>query len=259
MQATPQTNETNRSAELLVRMRGINKWYGGLQALKDVDVEIYKGEALGIVGDNGAGKSTLVKTLTGAVTADYGDIEVKGQRVKISHPRDSQALGIQAIYQDLSLVDTFDVAQNIFLGQEKMQKRFGLFNLLSQRDMVHEALEVLEKRLKITISNPYLPVSNLSGGQRQAIAIARALIADAELILMDEPTAAMGVEETELILGLVQSLKQDYAVAIVSHNLEHVLMVCDRLIVMRNGSLVGDVLTAETTRNEIVSLITGLH
>lgn len=241
-----------------VKMKNLHKWYGGIHALDDVSVDIRFGEALGIIGDNGAGKSTLVKTLTGAVTTDEGEIEVDGSPVTFRHPKNSQRLGIHAIYQDLSLVDSFNLAENVFLGQERTISWGGVFRFLDKKGMIRTAEDILQKDLNMQVKNPYQPVRNLSGGQQQAVAISRALLADAKLILMDEPTAAMGVEETEQILSLVERLKKTFAVVVVSHNLDHILRVCDRLVVMRTGQIVGDLQRSETDKNSLVSLITGL-
>lgn len=241
-----------------VEIRNVHKWYGGVHALDDVSVAIRTGEALGIVGDNGAGKSTLVKALTGAVVVDAGEIAVGGQVVHFRYPRDSQGLGIHAIYQDLSLVGSFDLAANVFLGQEQTRKLAGVFPFLDKKAMVAKAESVLLSELNMQIENPYQPVRNFSGGQQQAVAISRALLADARLVLMDEPTAAMGVEETEQILSLVERLKKKLAIVIVSHNLEQVMRVCDRLLVMRHGKVVGDLRRDQTDKNQLVSLITGL-
>jgi simple sugar transport system ATP-binding protein len=251
--------QTEKSDKVFVRFENVNKWYGGVHALKDVSAEIRSGEALGIVGDNGAGKSTLVKALTGAVTIDSGTIYVKDRIVHFRHPKDSQREGIHAIYQDLSLVGTFDLAANVYLGQEVTKPLAGVMPLLDKSSMLEEAMRILRDELNISVDNPYQAVRNLSGGQQQAVAISRALLAKAQLILMDEPTAAMGVEETEQILSLVENLKQQFAVVVVSHNLEEVLRVCDRLLVMRGGQIVGDLNRDETDKNELVSLITGLR
>jgi ABC-type sugar transport system ATPase subunit len=249
---------TVNATTTFVEIKNVHKWYGGVHALDDVSVDIRTGEALGIIGDNGAGKSTLVKALTGAVALDSGEIRVDSRSVHFRSPRDSQDLGIHAIYQDLSLVGSFDLPANVFLGQEQTKQVAGVFSFLDKKAMVAKAESILLTELNMRIENPYLPVRNYSGGQQQAVAISRALLADARLVLMDEPTAAMGVEETEQILSLVERLKKKLAVVIVSHNLDHVMRVCDRLLVMRNGRAVGDLRRSETEKNYLVSLITGL-
>lgn len=242
-----------------VEMKHIHKWYGGVHALDDVSVTVRTGEALGIIGDNGAGKSTLVKALTGAVPIDEGEIRVDNQVVSFRHPKESQRLGIHAIYQDLSLVNSFNLGENVFLGQERTRTWAGILRLLDKKGMTQTAEEILQRELNMKVKNPYQPVRNLSGGQQQAVAISRALLADAKLVLMDEPTAAMGVEETEQILSLVEKLKKKFAVVIVSHNLDQVLRVCDRLLVMRTGQVAGDLRRDETDKNKLVSMITGLE
>jgi ABC-type sugar transport system ATPase subunit len=242
-----------------VKLQNVHKWYGGVHALDDVSVEVRTGEALGIIGDNGAGKSTLVKALTGAVTIDEGEIRVDDVPTVFRHPRESQRLGIHAIYQDLSLVGSFDLGENVFLGQELVKSIGGVFRLLDKKEMTRVAEGILKRELNMEVKNPYQPVRNFSGGQQQAVAISRALLADAKLVLMDEPTAAMGVEETEQILSLIERLKKKFAVVVVSHNLDHVLRVCDRLIVMRTGKVVGDLRREDVDKNYLVKLITGLE
>ena len=249
---------TDRHTTTFIEVQHVHKWYGGVHALDDVSATMRTGEALGIVGDNGAGKSTMIKALTGAVMIDAGEVVVGGQPVHFRHPRDSQNLGIHAIYQDLSLVGSFDLAQNVFLGNELMRRFSGVLKVLDKRAMVARAQAILLSELNMRIDNPYQPVRNFSGGQQQAIAISRALLSEARLVLMDEPTAAMGVEETAQILSLVENLKQKLAVVMVSHNLDHVLRVCDRLLVMRNGRVVGDLRREEADKNTLVALITGL-
>lgn len=242
----------------LIQMRGISKNFGGVKALKEVDLQLGSQEVLGLVGDNGAGKSTLIKILTGAITPDLGEIMMDGEKAKITHPRDSQKLGIQAIYQDLSLVGTFDPLSNLFLGKEIMKRRFGVFPVLDKKEMLKEGLRTLREELMIDIPNPYNSVNKLSGGQQQAVAIGRAIYLKAKVIIMDEPTASLGVEECEKIIELIKRLKtQDCSVIVISHNMEHIFSVCDRVSVLRHGEIVGDLPVSDTSATEIVSYITG--
>ncbi len=241
--------------EIIIKMEKISKRFGGNQALKDVDLELYKGEVLALVGDNGAGKSTLIKVLTGDIIKDSGNIYFKGNQVSIKHPNDSIVLGIEAIYQDLSLIGTFDLAANLFLGKEKLTRRFGI-PLLNKRLMVQESLKIIRDRLGLEIKNVYDSVFTLSGGQQQAVAIARALSSNAEVIIMDEPTAALGVEGTRKLIALINKLKsQGIAIIIISHNLEDVFQVADRITVLRMGEVCGTLEKDKTNREEVVSLM----
>jgi ABC-type sugar transport system ATPase subunit len=206
------------------------------------------------VGDNGAGKSTLIKILTGVYAADKGTIFVDGCPVSVRSPRDAQGLGIAAVYQDLALVDCRDIAANIFLGREPTVGPF-----VNRRKMLAESEQVL-KKLKTTLGSPTVIVGFLSGGQRQAVAIARALSRQGRFIIMDEPTAALGVEESGKVNDLILDLKaHGSSVIVISHNLVHVFSVADRVIVLRHGQRVGSRLKTETTMDEIVSMITGAY
>jgi ABC-type sugar transport system ATPase subunit len=241
----------NRRAPLL-EARGISKTFLHVQALDNVDFRVYPGEIVALVGDNGAGKSTLMKTLCGAYQADVGTILIDGQAVTIRSPHDAMALGIAVVYQDLALVNHRDVATNVFLGREPVRRL-----AVDKGRMVRESRDVL-RRLKINIPSVYTLVGLLSGGQRQAVAIARAIQQGGRLVFMDEPTAALGVQEQGKVLRLIEDLKADgTAVVVVSHNLQHVFHVADRIVVMRGGRHAGERDKAETSAEEIVSLIVG--
>jgi len=245
-------------AAVHVRFRGVSKRFGGVEALKPIDLDVERGRVLGIVGDNGAGKSTLIKVLTGVHPADTGTIEIDGRVVRIDHPDVAKANGIETIYQDLALVPTFDLGSNFFLGRELHKRWLGFIPVLDIERMRREALAVVGERVGLEIRNPYSPAAVMSGGQRQAVAIGRALYAEAKLVIMDEPTAALGVEEQEKVLAIIDRLKsQGVTVIVISHNLEHVFQVCDRIVVMHNGHLLAERATAATTRAEIVGLIMG--
>ena len=249
---------TGASGQPHVRFRGVSKRFGGVQALRPIDLDVLRGEVLGIVGDNGAGKSTLIKVLTGVHPADTGTIEIDGATVRVDHPDVAKAHGIETIYQDLALVPTFDLGTNFFLGRELRTRWFGLLPVLDVARMRREAVSFIQDRVGLEIVNPYAPAAVMSGGQRQAVAIGRALYAQARLVIMDEPTAALGVEEQEKVLGVIERLRdQGVTVIVISHNLEHVFHVCERIAVMHNGSLLAERMTAETTRAEIVGLIMG--
>jgi ABC-type sugar transport system ATPase subunit len=236
----------------LLEARGIRKAFLHVQALDGVDFRVEPGEVVALVGDNGAGKSTLMKTLCGAYQPDAGTVLIDGAEVALRDPHDAMARGIAVVYQDLALVNHRDVATNVFLGREPLR---GL--TVDKERMVRESREVLQ-RLKINIPSVYTLVGLLSGGQRQAVAIARAVQQGGRLVFMDEPTAALGVQEQGKVLRLIEDLKADgTAVVVVSHNLQHVFHVADRIVVMRGGHNAGERVKAETTAEEIVGLIVG--
>ncbi|MEO1091707.1 MAG: ATP-binding cassette domain-containing protein [Pseudomonadota bacterium] len=243
----------------LVALEGVTKNFGGVRALHDASLAVEAGEVVGLVGDNGAGKSTLIKTITGVHQPDGGRLLIDGRPVTIASPEQARELGIEAIYQDLALVGTFDLGSNFFLGREPVRTYLGgLVRLLDRRRMREEAQAVLRERVGIEITNPYSPAFVLSGGQRQAIAIGRAIHAEARLIIMDEPTAALGVEETERVLAIIETLReQGVAVILVSHTLEHVFRVTDRIAVMHRGGVTAVVQREDVTRAEVVGLIMG--
>jgi simple sugar transport system ATP-binding protein/D-xylose transport system ATP-binding protein len=236
----------------LLEARGISKAFLHVQALDNVHFRVYPGEVVALVGDNGAGKSTLMKTLCGAYQCDAGEIIIDGNPATIRNPHDAMALGIAVVYQDLALVNHRDVATNVFLGREPIRGP-----TVDKRLMVRESRTVLQ-RLKINIPSVYTLVGLLSGGQRQAVAIARAVQQGGRLVFMDEPTAALGVQEQTKVLRLIEDLKaHGAAVVVVSHNLQHVFHVADRIVVMRGGRNAGERVKAETSAEEIVGLIVG--
>lgn len=246
------------NAETLLEVRDLRKSFGGVQAVKGVSFALHPGEAVAVVGDNGAGKSTVVKMISGAYGRDSGDVLWRGQPADVATPDDARELGIETMYQDLALIPDLDAPGNIFLGDEPMKRLFGVLPVLDRAAMREEARRLLD-RVKISLPSLDLPVRQLSGGQRQAAAIARFLRSDrARLIIMDEPTAALGVQEQRKVLELIRSLKsQDLTILVVSHNLEHVFDVCDRVIVFRAGEVAGIVKTADSDKAEVVSLIMG--
>lgn len=234
-------------------MRGINKSFGAVRALTDVDFEVYDGEVVGLVGDNGAGKSTLIKTIAGVGPADTGDVFVGGQPVKITSPQVATNLGIETVYQDLALCDNLDVVNNLFLGREK-QTPYGI---LSEVEMERQGLNVL-RTLDVKIPSIRATVAALSGGQRQSIAVAKTILRNAKLILLDEPTAALGVAQTKQVLNLILRLReQGLAVVVISHNLADVFEVVDRVVVMRLGRRVATFDVKTTTPERVVAAITG--
>ena len=242
--------------DVLVSIRHLDKYYGGLRALNDVSLDVRRGEILALVGDNGAGKSTLIKTLSGAVEADGGEMVVDGRTVDFKAPGDANAAGIETVHQSLGLVDALDVPQNVFLGRELTKKAFGVLPQLDQAAMRSRTRELLE-RFGIDLPTLHEPVRTLSGGQRQTIAISRLLLAEPKLLIMDEPMAALGVDEGSKVLDLLVRLRASgLTILVISHNLEHVFAIADRIAVMKNGKLIGVVPTAATTREAIVGMIT---
>jgi len=236
----------------LLELRKVSKFFGALRALHEVDFSIYPGEIQALVGDNGAGKSTLVKTISGAHQADRGEFFFNGKPVSIASPDDSFALGIATVYQDLALVGTRDVAHNLFVGREPT--RWGM---VDRRRMVREARQVIGL-LNVDIPTVDALVSQLSGGQRQAVAIGRAVHEGRSILVLDEPTAALGVRESHQMLTLIETLRdQGKAVLIVSHNLLHVFRIADRITVLRGGQVVGTRRKSQTSGDEIVKMITG--
>ncbi len=242
-----------------IEMKGIVKNFGGLRALDHVDLELWPGECLALVGENGAGKSTLIKVLSGIHRADEGRILMDGHEVTIQSRQEAKALGIEAVYQDLALVDTLDSSANLFLGNELTIPILGrFFRILDNRKMYREAQNILKERLGIDLEGRKDPVINLSGGERQSIAIGRAIYQNARVLIMDEPTSSLGVEEAARTFGLVRKMKEaGVAVLWISHNMEHIFAVADRMLVLRGGKRVGERKRDETTKTEIVGLIVG--
>ena len=248
----PSSAPTDRQP--LLQLRHISKHFGAVQALSDVDFDVYPAEVVALVGDNGAGKSTLVKTIAGINIPDSGEILFDGHHVTIHGPRDPVALGISTVYQDLALCDNLDVVANLYLGREELQPPILL---LSEERMERRAREVL-KTLDVKIPNPRNAVAALSGGQRQSVAVARSVMWSAKVVLLDEPTAALGVQQTKQVLELILRLRhQGLGVVVISHNLANVFEVADRIVVMRLGRRVGTFDRKASSEEAIVAAITG--
>ncbi len=245
--------------EILLSLRDIRKTFGGVEALRGATMEVRRGEVTALVGDNGAGKSTLIKTIMGVHQPTSGTIVLEGQEIRVADPEAARRLGIEAIYQDLALVGTFDLVQNFFLGRERVKSYLGgLISVLDKPAMRAEAMRVLTERVGIRIGNPYASAFVMSGGQRQAVAIGRAIHSEARLIIMDEPTAALGVEETERVLTIIERLRdQGLTVLVVSHNLEHVFRCADSIAVMHGGKVATQVRKDTVSRQDIVGHIMG--
>jgi D-xylose transport system ATP-binding protein len=238
----------------LLALRGIAKRFGAAQALAGVDLDVFSGEVVALVGDNGAGKSTLVKTIAGIFAPDAGEIRFGGRAVVLHGPRDASRLGIATVYQDLALCDNLDVVANLFLGREETG---AVSRMIDEEAMEQKALAVL-RTLNVTLPSVRAPVAGLSGGQRQSVAVARSIMGEARLVMLDEPTAALGVAQTTQVLELILRLKeQGLAVVVISHNLADVFRVADRIVVLRQGRLAGAFAVGATTREQIVGLITG--
>jgi D-xylose transport system ATP-binding protein len=244
----------------LLALQGVSKRFGAVQALDGVDLEIRAGEVVGLVGDNGAGKSTLVKIISGIYAPDHGEISIDGVPVAIRTPEDATRLGIATVYQDLALADNLDVVANLFLGREELTG--GLARVTWQVDetaMEHRSHELLE-RFAVTIPNVRTEVAALSGGQRQQVAVARSLLGEPKVVLLDEPTAALGVAQTAQVLLLIKQLRErGLGVMVISHNLADVFEVADRVFVLRLGRPAGTFDVAQATQDEVVAAITGAH
>jgi len=236
----------------ILRMTGVSKRFGAVQALTEVDFEVRQGEVVALVGDNGAGKSTLIKTISGAGPADDGEISFGDETVTITRPQDSQTLGIATVYQDLALCDNLDVVANLFLGREERRGP-----AIDEIDMERRSSELL-RSLAAKIPSVRIPVASLSGGQRQTVAIARSLIGEPKLVILDEPTAALGVAQTAQVLDLIRRLRdRGLAVILITHNLAEVAEVADRIVVLRLGRNAGEFLSGEASQEAIVAAITG--
>jgi ABC-type sugar transport system ATPase subunit len=244
--------------EPLLRAVNLTKRFGGLVAVDNVSLDVNVGEVVGLVGDNGAGKSTLIKMISGVYRPDAGEIYFNDHQLTFSGPREARDMGIETIYQDLALAENLDVGSNIFLGREVKRPHLGgLIQTLDRQKMRVESAGVLS-RLEIHVPSLTQQIRNLSGGQRQAVAIARSIYWNARLMIMDEPTAALGVTEQRKVLTLVRTLcDQGVPVIIISHNMQDVFAVADRIVIMRRGKKVGERIAAQTTPDEVVSLMVG--
>jgi len=243
---------TATNQQPVLELRGISKRFGAVQALSAVDFEVREGEVVGLVGDNGAGKSTLIKVIAGVGPNDDGVIRFEGREVTIGRPLDAQALGIATVYQDLALCDNLDVVANLFLGREDLRG-----GLLDEVVMERRAGELL-RSLAAKIPSVRIPVASLSGGQRQTVAISRSLVGDPKVVILDEPTAALGVAQTAQVLELIERLKdRGHAVILITHNLADASAVCDRIVVLRLGRNAGDFRIGEVSQEDVVAAITG--
>jgi D-xylose transport system ATP-binding protein len=244
------------STEHLLALRGFSKSFGPVRALHDVDFEVDSGEIVALVGDNGAGKSTLIKAIDGVQPPDSGEAYFDGKKVRISDPQTAERLGIATVFQDLALCDNLDVVANLFLGKEEVD---GVaVHVLDEVDMEQRAKQLLEDLSVTTLGSVRTEVGSLSGGQRQSVAIARTMVGEPKVVLFDEPTAALGVQQTAQVLGLVKRLADDgLGVVMISHNLEDVFQVANRIVVLRLGERVATFDREKTTPEQVVGSITG--
>jgi D-xylose transport system ATP-binding protein len=246
----------------ILEAQGISKRFGAVQALRGVDFEVYAGEVVGLVGDNGAGKSTLVKILSGVHESDTGQIIFEGRPVTISKPRDSNDLGIETVYQDLALCDNLDVVANLFIGRELTKVGVpGLksLHLLDEASMEKRAISLLEE-LHISIPSVRNIIASMSGGQRQSVAVTRSVMWNCKVVLLDEPTAALGVEQTRQVKNLITKLKErNLGVVVISHNLQEIFDITDRVIVLRLGRRTATFDTKSTRPERVVAAITGVE
>jgi D-xylose transport system ATP-binding protein len=237
----------------LLELRGVSKAFGAVQALYRVDFEVRRGEVMALVGDNGAGKSTLIKSVVGIYPFDEGEVRYEGKHVNIHGPRDAAKLGIEVVYQDLALADNLDVVANMFLGRERTHG--GI--VLDESSMERSSRETLDSLSVTTLRSVRQTVAGLSGGQRQAVAVAKSVMWDSRLVILDEPTAALGVAQTRQVLDLVRRLaERDLAVVLITHNLHDVFEAADRITVLRLGQRVAQLERSQTTQQEIVHAIT---
>lgn len=239
----------------LVEFRTVNKSFGGLHAVQDVTLDLFPGEVVGVVGHNGAGKSVLIKMLSGALTRDSGEIRVRGDVAKINNPRDARDLGIETIYQTLALADNLNAPANMFLGREIMTH----WGTLNDNAMEEEASQILG-RLNPNFTNINVPVRNMSGGERQVVAIARAIYFDAKILIMDEPTAALGPAEAAMVADLTRKLRSEgIGIFLISHDIHDIFDLSDRIMVMKNGRNIGVFSIEEVTKDDILSVIIAGH
>jgi D-xylose transport system ATP-binding protein len=256
-QAQSTQGAASSTATPLLALKGVSKSFGAVEALKDVDFDLRAGEVVGLVGDNGAGKSTLIKAIAGVQPADDGEAYFDGDRVSLTTPQAATRLGIATVYQDLALCENLDVVANLYLGQELGDGAPGL-HLLDETSMEHRALELLDSIGVTTIRSVRTEVASLSGGQRQAVAIARSLLGEPRVVLLDEPTAALGIVQTREILKLIDRLRErGLGVIVISHNLANVFEIANRIVVLRLGRVAASLDADTTKREDVVGAITG--
>ena len=241
------------NTEYIVEMKGISKSFGGVQALRSVDLELRRGEIMGMVGDNGAGKSTMMKILSGAYQADEGEIFIDGQKAHIQNPHDAFNLGVGMIYQDLALFNNLDVARNIFIGRELVH---GPFNIFMDKKRMYKRAEEVIRDLRVDIKSPKFNVARMSGGQRQMVACARAIAFQSKVLIMDEPTAALGVTEANKLLGLIRNLKDmGLSILLITQRIPDILAIADRVFVLKGGQRQDILEVSKVCLDDVVTMI----
>jgi len=239
----------------ILECRGLHKWYSGVHALKGVSLSVAPGESVGLVGDNGAGKSTLIKILSGVHRQDGGEILIEGRRVTIRNPKQAMRLGIETIYQYNSMVPTMSIARNLFVGREPLKIAIGSFGLMDQKRMRQESIQAIAD-VDLHLRSPDALVGELSGGQRQGVAIARAMHFKSKILVLDEPTNHLSVKETDKVLRFIRGLREQNVTGIfISHNMHHVFQSCDRIVAMARGEIVFDQPVNETSVEEVQDLL----
>lgn len=245
------SNESNSNSKELLRMTGINKYFGKVHALEDIDFKINETENVGLVGDNGAGKSTLIKIISGYHRAEKGQIYFEGKEVRISSPKDSRALGIETVYQEQALAPDLSISRNIFMGREPVTA----LGFLRKKVMDEESMDAL-KSMGLHLRSPNINISTLSGGERQGVAIARAFYFEAKLVILDEPTMALSVKEVREVFNFVNQLKRKgISVIFITHNLHHVFTISDRIVVLSHGKKLVDIKKEDTNVDELSEII----
>ena len=246
--------------KVVLEVKSLCKYFGGVKAINNLSLQLYEGEIIAIVGDNGAGKSTCIKAISGVHKINRGEIYINGQLTTINSPKDARKYGIETVYQDESVVSNFDASHNLFLGREKIQDNaFGkMFRFLDRKYMKEETKKLL-KELGIHLRDVNAELRNLSGGQRQSVVVGRAVFWGGKILIFDEPTNNLGVNQERKVIDLIKKIRDTYKVSVIviSHNIEHVFELVDRIIVLRNGEKVGEKIKSETNPTQIVSMITG--
>ncbi len=247
--------------KVVLETKKLSKHFGGIKAVDNINMKLYENEIIAIVGDNGAGKSTLIKAIAGVYRKDKGEIYIGGEKAHISNPKDARNYGIETVYQDGGVISILDATANLFLGRVKYQDNiFGrLFNFVDYKYMRKETMQLLD-RLGVTLKDTNARVNNLSGGQRQSVAVGRAIYWGGKILIFDEPTNNLGVKQERIIIELIKRIRVEFGVSIIviSHNIAHVFELVDRIIVLRNGRIIGERIKEKTNMNEIVSMITGV-
>jgi len=248
--------------EVVLEAKDLCKYYGGVKANDDVNIKLYKDEVLAIVGDNGAGKSTFIKIVSGMIQKTSGEIYINGKKVEINNPIDARKCGIETVYQDGGIIPLFNASRNLFLGREKVQNNIlgKLLRILDFKYMKKETIKALAN-IGINLKDSDTPISSLSGGERQTVVVGRAVYWGGKILIFDEPTNNLGVKQEKIVMDTIKKIKNELKISIIiiSHNINHVMELADRIIVLLNGKVVGERVKGDTSHNEIVSLITGIN